>query len=528
MTFAERLGLIPAPRKLEPREGSLDLRLCLSVLYDPGFEGEAALVAQWIDGALGATDQALRIICGALPPGEGEVCVELRREGDAPFRDPAASEPGGDECYRLEIAAGGVRILARQGAGIVRGGATLRSLALAAGPVLPGLFIEDGPRFPWRGFMLDTARNFFRVEFIERLIDLAALHKLNVFHWHLTDDQAWRLELPSAPELARSGARRLDPRLAWVSWIEGSYSPEDVRRVVAYAAARHITVVPEIETPGHATALLASHPELSCVGRAQDGGPFRPEGRYGIFEDILCAGNEGTFELLGRVFDDVVRLFPGPFVHAGGDEAPKARWLSCPKCRALMKAARLRDEDGALDPERLQGWFMTRVAGLLAERKRRMIGWDEILEGGAPQGAVVASWRGYEGGLAAARQGHEVVMCPQTRACYLDHKHLDLPEEPGNLSVCTVRDSYAFEPIPPGLTAAEVERIRGGQANLWSEMTYFGRQVEYLLFPRLAAIAEALWSPREVRDFAGFSRRLEVYGRALDALGVNRYRGPLE
>jgi hexosaminidase len=407
--------------------------------------------------------------------------------------------------------------------------------------------------------MLDTSRNFFPVGFIERLIDLASLHKLNVFHWHLTDDQAWRLDLPGLPELAREGSRRRDLRHSYEVWKEGSYSAADVRRVVAFAAARGITVVPEIETPGHALALLASHPGLSCaaaIAEAEGKAPpaFLPVDQYGVFEDILCAGNDAVFDLIEKVVEGLAGLFPGPWVHMGGDEAPKARWLSCPRCRSRMEALGLMDKTGHPDAEGLQAWFMSRVAAILARHGKRLVGWDEILDAeveglsghghdsrtagsgdiarrkaaeGLPKDAIVASWRGYAGGLHGARLGHDVVMCPQTKACYLDHKHLDSALEPGQLGTCTVRDSYAFEPVPPGLSPEEEGHILGGQANAWSELMYFGRQVEYMVFPRLCAISEALWSPRDRRDFADFERRLPAHLARLESLGVNFYRGPL-
>jgi hexosaminidase len=431
----------------------------------------------------------------------------------------------GAEEYRLELGPSVVEIAASSAEGALRAASTLWQLVLSQGPRLPCLLIEDGPRFSWRGAMLDTARNYFSPEFIERFLDLMALHKLNRFHWHLTDDQAWRLDLAGLPELAARGSRRLDRRFNVPRWKEGSYSPSEVRRIVAFAAERGIVVVPEIETPGHVTALLASHPELSCASSAQGGLAFEPEDRYGVFEDVLCAGDEKVFDLLGRVFDEMAELFPGPWLHAGGDEVPKARWSTCPKCRTLMKRENLRDEGGALEPELLQGWFMNRVASLLAARGKRMVGWDEILEGRVRRDAVVMSWRGTRGGIEAAKAGHEVVMSPQTHACYLDHKQLDIPEEPGQLGVCTLRDSYAFDPIPPGLSAEEAARILGGQANLWTELMYFGSQVEYMAFPRLCALSEVFWSPKASRGFDDFLGRMETHGRRLDRLGVNRYRG---
>ena len=339
----------------------------------------------------------------------------------------------------------------------------------------------------------------------------------------------------------------------------GSYGPEELRRVVAYAAARSIEVVPEIETPGHALALLASHPELSCLASrglvgATDGAPlgdgepprFLPEDRYGVFEDILCAGEEAVFDLMERIVDGLVEFFPGPYVHLGGDEAPKTRWLSCPLCLERMRTLGFADSKGSPEPELLQAWFMGRMGAILAKRGKRMLGWDEILDAeprgldaatgplatslalGLPKDAIVMSWRGYSGGLAGPRSGRDVVMCPQTKACYLDHKHLDRLDEPGQLGVCTVRDSYSFEPVPAELSPEEARHILGGQANLWGELLYFGKQAEYMAFPRLCAISEALWSPKEGRDFPSFSERLRVHLSRLEALGVNFYRGPLE
>jgi hexosaminidase len=504
-------GLIPAPVKLEPRAGDCDLSGGAYVKAAPELTTAARLASAWLEAALGFSFK---------PAPEGRPAGRLHFALDAGISEK--------EAYRLEIGPDGVVISASTVEGAIRAASTLRQLALSAGPRLPALRIEDKPRFEWRGAMLDTARNFSRVEFLLKFIDLMALHKLNRFHWHLTDDQAWRLDIPALPEIARLGSRRLDHRMKSPRWNEGFYTREDVRRVVNFAGDRGIVVVPEIETPGHAIALLASHPELSCRGVAEGGLPFLPEDRYGVFEDVLCAGNEGAFGLLAAVFDEVSLLFPGPWVHAGGDEVPKARWKACPRCRSMMKAQGFRDEGGAWQPERLQGWFMDRVADLIVSRGKRMIGWDEILKGEPRRDAMIMSWRGFEGGIAAARAGYEVVMSPQTRACYLDHKHLDLPEEPGQLGTCTVRDSWEFDPIPPGLSAEEEARILGGQANIWTELMYFGRQIEYMAFPRLCALSEALWSPKDGRRFADFATRLEVHGRRLDTLDVNRYGGRLE
>lgn len=502
------LNIIPEPRRTEVLEGSLDLR--------GGLEPRAPR-------ELARAGELARLWCGELIPALASANASARVALSFVL-DPVLPE----EDYALSIGGGGIEVRASAHAGAVHAAATLRQLLLSEGPILPRLRIEDGPRFPWRGAMLDCCRNFFRPEFIERFIDLMALHKLSRFHWHLTDDQAWRLELRGHPELAESGSVRQDRRYGEEMLKRGSYSRADVSRIVAYAAERGIAVVPEIETPGHAVALLASHPELSCRGSAADGGAFYPEDRYGVFEDILCAGEEKVFALLGEVYDEVAELFPGPWIHAGGDEAPKARWRECPKCRRRMEDEGLRGADGGLEPELLQGWFMDRVATMLAERGRRMLGWDEVLDGEVRKDTIIHSWRGPEGGVRAARAGYDAVMSPQTHACYLDHKNYDLVEEPGNLGVCSCAESYAFDPAPPELSAEEARHILGGQANIWTEFIYFGRQVEYMAFPRLCALSEVFWSPKEKRDFPSFERRMEVHGGRLDKLGVNRYRGPLK
>ncbi len=507
-------GLVPQPRSLVEAEGVLDLAPGGRIAYGDGLGGLASLAAAWIEEALRLRGFKAAFELGAKAEG-GRPLVELRLDEALPAED-----------YRLDIAQGGILVAAGSREGAVWGLSTLRQLLLSEGARLPCLLVEDGPRFAWRGAMLDCARSFFTVEFIERFLDLMALHKLNRFHWHLCDDQGWRLEIKGHPELVAAGSRRRDARHAYPRWLEGSYSAADARRVVAYAAQRGIVVVPEIESPGHALALLASHPELSCASahaRAEGapGPSFLPEDRFGVFEDILCAGNDAVFGLLGEVYDELASIFPGPWVHAGGDEAPKARWALCPLCGARMEHEGLRDERGAPDPERLQLWFMNRVSGLLAARGKRMIGWDEVLGPGLRGDAIIMSWRGRQGGVAAARQGYDAIMSPQDRACYLDHKQVDEAEEPGNLGVCTLEDCYAFDPIPSELDEAEARHILGAQANLWTEFMYFGRQVEYMAFPRLCALSEVFWSPKTTRDFARFERRMAVHGARLDLLGIH-------
>lgn len=517
------MNLVPQPRSVEEASGRLDLRQGVVFKAEAGLEGAASLGQAWLSEALslGGQSSGLRA-AGAISGGvsgssvPGGLPIELRLDQSLPEED-----------YSLVVRSDGAAVHSGGYGGAVQAVRVLRQIALSEGPLLPACRIEDGPRFSWRGAMLDCARNFFRVEFVERFIDLMALHGLNRFHWHLTDDQAWRLEIAGHPEICERGAYRQDGRYVEKRLRGGFYTRGDVGRVVEYAARRGIVVVPEIESPGHAVALLASHPELSCASASSSvpGGPsFLPEDHYGVFEDILCAGSDEVFDLLGSIYDEASSLFPGPWLHAGGDEAPKSRWSACPRCSARMEREGIRSDDKALDLERLQAWFMNRVADMLASRGKAMIGWDEILDGGVRKDAIIMSWRGKEGGIAAAKAGYRAIMSPQTKACYLDHKQIDSPEEPGNIGVCTLEDSYSFDPVPPELSSEEGQLILGGQANIWTEYLYFGKQVEYMAFPRLCALAEVFWCPRESRDFDSFLKRMEAHARRLDLLGVNYCR----
>lgn len=500
-------GLIPLPAQLVAGIGYCELPARPIIKAPAELAAEVEVLKAWLQ-------KAFALHKGSADPSTACLVLSL---------DP---ELGGSEAYILGVEPSGIRLTGAGPAGILRGAATLYQLALSYGRLIPCLDIRDEPRFGWRGFMLDTARNFFRVDFIEKLIDLAAMHKLNRFHWHLSDDQAWRLEIPELPELTALGAWRVDRRFNAVLRRGGSYTAGDVRRIVAYAAARHIEVIPEIDLPGHSTALLASHPELWCKG-GHSGRVFEPADLYGVMDGILCAGREETYRFLDRVFEYIQSIFPSGYVHAGGDEVTKSTWLNCDHCRQRMRVEGLRDEAGSLDPECLQSYFMDRIAQDLALRSGRMVAWDEVVDGECRKDVIVMAWRGYEHGFRAAARGYDVVMCPETRACYLDHKQYDLEEEPGHLGVCTTKDSYSFDPAPENLSKSTRDHILGGQANLWSELLYFGRQAEYMLFPRLSAIAEVLWTPAAQKDFDSFTKRLKLHGARLDALDVQRYRGPL-
>jgi hexosaminidase len=429
------------------------------------------------------------------------------------------------EAYKLTISEKNITLEAANHAGMFNGEQTLRQLVLSEFHngllTLPCAEITDYPRFSWRGFMLDCSRYFYSIQFIKKLLDVLSLHHINRFHWHLTDDQGWRLPVAQYPLLTEIGSRRQDRRFPWVNFNNDFYSREEIKEVVDYANHRNIEIIPEVDLPGHASAILASYPGLGCTG-----GPYRVEDRFGIFEDVLCSGNDQIFELFAAVFDTLTELFPSKWVHIGGDEVLFNRWEECPKCKKRLTEL-------ALDkPSQLQSWITQRMAKMLAEREKTAIGWDEVLEDSQkfplPKETVVMSWRGSSGGIKASRQGHPVIMAPNTEGCYLDYKHIDDPEEMGRtLGINSVFDSYSMNPVTPQMSEDEASRILGGQCNLWSEFIYAGKIAEYMIFPRLCAVAEAVWTPQEEKDFDDFSRRLLVHRKRLDLLDINQYRGVL-
>lgn len=433
--------------------------------------------------------------------------------------DPAYPDPT-REGYRLVVAPRGITLTARSGAGLFYGTETLRQLLGPDGSA-PIVTIDDAPRFPWRGMHLDVGRHFRDVDFVKRYIDLLARYKLNTFHWHLTEDQGWRLEIRKHPRLTEVGgcraetvvAREFDPYRGDGVPHCGFYTQDEVREVVRYAAERHVTVVPEIEMPGHSQAALAAYPELGCGP-----GPYTVWTTWGISEHIYCP-SERTFAFLQDVLLEVMELFPSKFIHIGGDEAPKTAWQRSELAQQVMRRERLKDE------ERLQSWFIHRIDRFLSSKGRRLVGWDEILEGGLAPGATVMSWRGMDGGIAAARAGHDVVMTP-TSHLYFDYYQGDPRYEPlAGGGMVTLERVYGYEPVPASLTRAQARHILGAQGNVWTEYMRDGAHVEYMAVPRLLALAEVVWSPREARDWDGFVSRLPAQFTLLDRLGMN-YRLP--
>ena len=422
------------------------------------------------------------------------------------------------EGYRLHVMPKSVALQAADEAGLWYGAQTLRQLLQgeATAATMPCLRIEDAPRYRWRGLHLDVGRHFYPLDFLFKTLDLMALHKLNLFHWHLTEDQGWRIEIKGWPRLTEVGAQRAEsPLPADRNTLDGQpyggyYTQDEIRALVSYARKRHITVLPEIEMPGHALAALASYPQLGCRGSG-----YEVRRRWGISDEVFCAGNDEVFEFLESILTEVMALFPGEYLHVGGDECPKTRWAVCPKCQERMRQEGLRDE------EELQSWFIRRIEGFLRRKGRRLVGWDEILEGGLAPGATVMSWRGADGGIAAASAGHDVVMSPNTH-CYFDYyQRADVGSEPPAIGgYLPLERVYEFEPVA-GIAEPQQAHVLGGQGNVWTEYLPQEALVEYMTWPRAAALAEALWTAPAQRDFVDFERRLRGHLPRLERLGVN-------
>lgn len=431
-----------------------------------------------------------------------------------------------DEGYRLEIMPGIVSIEAQKGPGLFYGMQSLMQLISAYGNDIPQAVILDYPRFSYRGLHLDVGRHMFPADFIKKYIDVLAHHKYNRFHWHLTEDQGWRIEIRKFPKLQEIGAYRKETVIGHATTATrgerknfdgkrygGFYTQDEIRDIVRYAAERHVTIIPEIELPGHALAALSAYPELGCTG-----GPYSAATTWGVFDDVFCAGKEETFRFLEGVFDEVLGLFPSEYIHIGGDECPKTRWKACPHCQKRMKAENRRDE------HELQSYFIQRVEKYLNSKGRQIIGWDEILEGGLAPNATVMSWRGEEGGIAAARQNHDVIMTPG-KWCYFDKYQDTAKTEPLAIGGMTpVKEVYHYEPVPPSLSTEEAKHVLGAQANLWTEYIPTSDHAEYMVYPRASAMSEVLWSPKSARDYNNFLLRMKEHFERLEEWNVNYAR----
>jgi hexosaminidase len=504
-------ALIPLPAKLEPRPGQFVVDASTPVHA----EGDAArrVAQRFVELVASTAGPDLKLAAAGAA-------------GGIRFALDPAFESASPEAYILDAAADGITVRASDERGLFYGAVTLWQLSTPGGDAalrIPALHIEDAPRFGWRGLMLDSARHFQSVDEIKRLLDAMALHKLNTFHWHLSDDQGWRIQIKRYPRLTEVGGCRIpagdggkDPATGKPRPYCGYYTQEQIREVVKYAAARHITIVPEIDVPGHAQAAIAAYPELGVLG---DRPPVLNE--WGV-NTYLFNTEERTFQFLENVFAEVIELFPGPYVHVGGDEAVKDQWQASARVQARMRELGIKDEMA------MQSHLIQRLEKFLVGHDRRLIGWDEILEGGLPPEATVMSWRGIEGGIEAAEQGHDVVMAPSSEL-YFDYLQTHSPNEPpGRPAIIPLKQVYAFEPVPAQLDAAHRQHILGLQANVWTEHLRSFARVQHAVFPRIAALAETGWSPQARKDYNGFLARLPAQLQRYRALGIAYATTPFE
>jgi hexosaminidase len=524
-------ALIPKPEKMTVKSGAFTLTADTRVMTDGLINNVSRTTGAFLE-------QRLRSATGLpLSPAKDEIGFSGEPVTGVIRLTTKDSDPSlGPEGYELIVAPDSVLIRAPAEAGLFYGVETFLQLlppeAFAAKPVsgvkweAPCVEIKDHPRFAWRGMLLDVSRHFFTKQEVEQILDALAMHKINSLHWHLVDDDGWRIEIKKYPRLTEVGAWRkaigfrLDPKSSTAYGADGRYggfyTQEDIREVVAYAAARHITIVPEIEMPGHSSAALLAYPQFSCTG-----GPFSVDRRRGLSDGVYCAGNDGSFDFLQDVLEEVFTLFPSHYIHVGGDEVSTANWSKCEKCQARKKA------EGLKDDRQLESYFIQRMEKFINAHGRSLIGWSEIREGGLAQNAALMDWIG--GATEGASAGHDVVMTTE-KLCYLDHyQSLDHGKEPRAIGgFLPLRNIYAFDPIPTNLPPQFQQHILGAQGNLWTEYIPNLRHAEYMIFPRESALAEITWSPKDARNFNDFLRRLETDQRRLDQMGVNYRHNPLE
>ncbi len=514
--------IIPAPASLVMLKGQFTVSEKTGIIVSPLVD-ETSLSADFLAGLLKTSTSF------TIPVSEGV----KGRNGDI-FISIDTSLNLGAEGYNLEVTTRKVMLTAPTYAGLFHGVQTIRQLlppqveipgglTTDISAAIPACIIRDQPRFSYRGLHLDVCRHIFTVEAIKKYIDMLALHKMNTFHWHLTDDQGWRIEIKKYPELTVTGSQRKETLIGHGGRppfeydgkpYGGFYTQEQVKEIVRYASDRFITVIPEIEMPGHAQAALAAYPVFSCTGK-----PVEVVTRWGVFEDVFCAGKDTTFAFLEDVLAEVIELFPSEYIHIGGDECPKDRWEKCPACQKRIK------DEGLNNEMELQSYLVKRIETYLNSKGKNIIGWDEILEGGLAPGATVMSWRGTEGGIAAAKQGHDVIMTPVSHL-YLDYYQCEPEGEPlGIGGYSPLEWVYSFEPLPDELTPEEKKHILGLQGNVWTEYISTPEHLQYMAFPRAFAVAETGWTPMLKKDFEDFLARFSVLRTRYDLMGINYFKG---
>ena len=518
------VSIIPIPLKVEMGNGALELNKDFTIKVGDS-NAEVKQVAEFLAGYLRQATGYVIPLDTKTDVGAGCFLLELS----------AAEKDLGAEGYKLDVNKKGVQLLSFSSAGLFYG---VQSFLQLLPPnvyaetkqenqwTIPYVSIRDMPRYAYRGMLLDVARHYFPVAFIKKYIDLIAFHKMNKLQLHLTDDQGWRIEIKKYPKLTEISAFREQTVVGHVQnkpqkfdgqRYGGFYTQEQMKEIIKYAEKRFVTIIPEIEMPGHALAVLAAYPEFSCTG-----GLFKVGQKWGVYEEVFCAGNEAVFELLQDVLSEVADLFPGKYIHIGGDECPKIRWKKCEKCQARIKAEGLKDE------HELQSYFIRRMEKFLQSKGKRLIGWDEILEGGLAPEATVMSWRGIDGGIAAAKQGHDVIMTPTTYL-YLNYYQADPKTEPLAIGgFLTLRKVYSYEPTPEKLTTDEAKYILGAQANVWTEYIPTPSIAEYMTLPRMSALSEVVWSPKEKKNWDDFLWRMQKQQKRFDALNLNYSKGSFD
>jgi hexosaminidase len=511
VSLSQTVNIIPLPATIRKQSGTFELnKQTVLVVQDEEDKKAARLFNEYLKEYYGFNLDIDR------KEGKNFIRLATRKFIKAPEKD----------AYQLVVASDGVSIEGDTYPGTFYAIQSLiqllpvpkaKSSTPASKLLIPQLTIQDTPRFAYRGLHLDVGRHMFPVSFIKKYIDYIALHKMNYFHWHLTEDQGWRIEIKKYPELTKIGAWRDGTIIGRFpgkgndnTRYGGFYTQEEVKEIVQYASDRQITVVPEIEMPGHSSAALTAYSWLGCPGT----GPYKVEQTWGVFDDVYCAGKDSTFQFLQDVLDEVMSLFPSKYIHIGGDESPKANWKICPLCQTRIKTEGLKDEHG------LQSYFIQRMEKYVNSKGRTIIGWDEILEGGLAPNAIVMSWRGESGGIAAAKENHYVIMTPGSH-CYFDHSQAQNEDSVTIGGYTPLEKVYSYEPIPKALDTTQAKYILGAQANVWTEYIRYPSKVEYMIFPRLSAMSEVLWTDPAKKNWSDFEKRLQTQFKRYQLWGTN-------
>jgi hexosaminidase len=518
------IQIVPKPVSVKPSTGEFTITPTTRIVLEKDNEDMRKSVAVFNERLAVAAGFSLPIVAGRAANNTIHLAINPRLAND--------------EAYKLTVVRNGIRIEAKTPQGTFYAMQTVRQLLppqiesnekiANVKWTVPCVEIEDAPSFKYRGLHLDVCRHFFGKEDVMRYIDLLAYHKMNTFHWHLTEDQGWRIEIKKYPRLTTVGAKRDreiigmkdegNTNRRWVWQLinhDGFFTQDDVREVLAYAEKRFVTVIPEIEMPGHAVAALAAYPEFSCTG-----GPFYVEGRWGVLDDIFCT-RDTVFQFLEDILTEVIELFPSKYIHIGGDEAPKKRWKRCHACQMKIQ------KEGLANEYELQSYFIKRIEKFVNSKGRKIIGWDEIFEGGLAPNATVMAWRNESHAVAAAKAGHDVIITPNSHF-YLDHYQADPATQPYSIGgFSPIEKVYNYNPVPKELTAAEAKHILGVQGNVWAEYIHTFDHALYMAYPRAAAIAEIGWTPVAQKDFEDFMKRLRRLALRYDAMGINYRKATL-